>query len=283
MWSIDNKTNAESTTYRFEYSAGYINAHRVDDEHGPIGRYVISEYIVVTDRKDEANDINNAFLTYLATVSDAAIFDYTFYNGHGTSNRDTYARLLMSVCMKLYGPEEGLGRATRCLDWLNTTDFFEAPASTRFHDACAGGLVAHTLNVVKQSIRLAISSAFNSKVNPYECALTALVHDWCKIRRYQSYTKNVKDDNTGKWESVVAYRTTDTIPVPLGHGEASLWMAQKFFPMSIKMSCAIRWHMGRWRCPDDDINDLQYANETFPEVHLLQFADQLSITSYANT
>ena len=36
----------------------------------------------------------------------------------------------------------------KLLDWLdNKTDFFSAPASTRFHGACEGGLCMHSLNV----------------------------------------------------------------------------------------------------------------------------------------
>ena len=37
--------------------------------------------------------------------------------------------------------------ADRLLSWLETTDFFTAPASTRYHGACECGLVMHSLNV----------------------------------------------------------------------------------------------------------------------------------------
>lgn len=37
--------------------------------------------------------------------------------------------------------------AADLLAWLGTTDFFEAPASTRFRGAYPGGLVEHSLNV----------------------------------------------------------------------------------------------------------------------------------------
>ena len=40
----------------------------------------------------------------------------------------------------------------KLLDWLdNKTDFFSAPASTRFHGACDGGLCMHSLNVYHAS------------------------------------------------------------------------------------------------------------------------------------
>lgn len=37
--------------------------------------------------------------------------------------------------------------ADKLLEWLKSTDFFTAPASTRFHGAYPGGLVKHSLNV----------------------------------------------------------------------------------------------------------------------------------------
>lgn len=38
--------------------------------------------------------------------------------------------------------------ADRLLSWLETTDFFTAPASTRFHGACECGLVIDRKSVV---------------------------------------------------------------------------------------------------------------------------------------
>ena len=39
--------------------------------------------------------------------------------------------------------------AQALLNWMQTTDFFTAPASTRFHGACEGGLVMHSVNVYR--------------------------------------------------------------------------------------------------------------------------------------
>ena len=41
------------------------------------------------------------------------------------------------------------GGGDRLLSWLSTTDFFTAPASTKFHCACEFGLVLHSINVYK--------------------------------------------------------------------------------------------------------------------------------------
>lgn len=37
--------------------------------------------------------------------------------------------------------------AEKLLAWMETTDFFTAPASTRFHAAYEGGLLDHSMNV----------------------------------------------------------------------------------------------------------------------------------------
>ena len=37
--------------------------------------------------------------------------------------------------------------AEELLEWLKRTDFFTAPASTKYHCACEGGLVMHSVSV----------------------------------------------------------------------------------------------------------------------------------------
>ena len=37
--------------------------------------------------------------------------------------------------------------ADELLEWLKRTDFFTAPASTKYHCACEGGLVMHSVSV----------------------------------------------------------------------------------------------------------------------------------------
>ena len=42
--------------------------------------------------------------------------------------------------------------AAELLEWLESTDFFEAPASTNYHGSYPGGLVEHSLNVYYELI-----------------------------------------------------------------------------------------------------------------------------------
>lgn len=171
-----------------------------------------------------------------------------------------------------------LDRIDRCLKWLHDTDFYTAPASTIYHDSEPYGLVKHSLEVANEIKQLWYLPKF-CDIDISQAILVALVHDWCKIGRYEPYLKNVKNENTGVWEKVESYRYKDS-PLPFGHGEASVFIANKLLHLTTEQSLAIRWHMGWSRVYQQDMNDLQYSNENYPLVHMLQFADQLSIVNY---
>ena len=175
--------------------------------------------------------------------------------------------------------QRAIAQACRCIEWLVRTDFFSAPASTQYHESYAGGLLHHTFNVYKQMQSLRTLRCFES-VDPVSAALVALTHDWCKIGAYESYMRNVKND-AGVWEQVQCYKRSDK-GACLGHGTNSAFMISRYLVLSLEEFAAIRWHMGRWYVAESDVNDLQRANEVYPLVLMLQFADQLSITSYAN-
>ena len=168
-----------------------------------------------------------------------------------------------------------------CIDWLRSTDFYTCPASTQYHESFPGGLCYHTLKVVNAIRDIIQLDAFAQSVSIHSAVLCALVHDWCKIGAYEMYTRNVKNEETGQWEKVPAYRGKDKI-MPMGHGASSYFLASKFFRFSPEEALAIRWHQGRWNVCDAEQNEFQQANEQFPSVHLLQFADMLAITNYAN-
>lgn len=166
----------------------------------------------------------------------------------------------------------------RFMDWISKTDFFSAPASTRFHGSFEGGLVEHHLDVYNEIVDLLTLPKFKD-VNPASAYLVALVHDFCKIGLYDPYFRNVKNDVTGQWEQVQAFKY-DKPQYPFGHGVSSMYLATQFFRLSREESLAVRWHMGSYRCATEDFSELQDSNERYPLVLLLQFADQLSITAY---
>lgn len=177
-------------------------------------------------------------------------------------------------------PDDNIKAAMNCIDWLRTTDFYTAPGSTQYHDSEPSGLLKHSLRVFNHILRLRCDAAFN-QVSAYSAGLVALTHDWCKIGMYEMYMRNVKNENTGKWEQVPSYRRNQR-GIPLGHGVTSMFLTSKFFRLGTDEALALRWHMNMWNVANNEMNEIQLANESFPLVHLLQFADQLSITKYAN-
>ncbi len=129
--------------------------------------------------------------------------------------------------------------ADRLLEWLQTTDFFTAPASTRYHCACPSGLVQLSVNVYE----VMMEKHFDPETDSAESfALCALLHDVCKAQFYKISTRNVKNEKTGQWEKVPYYTIEDAFPY--GHGEKSVFLIERFVRLKPAEATAIRWHMG---------------------------------------
>ncbi len=140
--------------------------------------------------------------------------------------------------------------ADRLLAWLETTDFFSAPASTRFHGACEGGLVMHSVNVYDAMM----AHFYTEQENAESFAVCALLHDVCKANFYKSSLRNVKNDETGQWEKVPFYQVADQLPY--GHGEKSVYLIEHFMRLKTAEAIAIRWHMGGF---DDAVRGGSFA------------------------
>lgn len=128
--------------------------------------------------------------------------------------------------------------ADKLLAWLATTDFFTAPASTKFHCACEYGLVRHSINVYK-TLR---AKYFDEGDSEESFALCGLLHDICKAQFYKVATRNVKNEETGAWEKKPYYTVEDAFP--FGHGEKSVFLIERFVRLKPAEAMAVRWHMG---------------------------------------
>ena len=125
------------------------------------------------------------------------------------------------------------------LEWLEKTDFFTAPASTKFHGACTGGLVQHSVNVYEVMMEKHFEEEIDSKES---FAICALLNDLCKAQFYKVSTRNVKNETTGAWEKQPYYSIEDSFPY--GHGEKSVFLIERFMRLKTSEAVAIRWHMG---------------------------------------
>ena len=155
--------------------------------------------------------------------------------------------------------------AKELVEWLKTkTDFYTAPASTRFHMSCPGGLLQHSLNVyecLKDKRSSKVLEPYLKDVSDESLIIMGLLHDICKIRTYEQDWKNekcrdeevlkntemtqIKHDNKGNfiWRSIPIYKVEDEMP--LGHGEKSvILLLSRGLKLNQTEIYAIRWHMG---------------------------------------
>jgi hypothetical protein len=156
-----------------------------------------------------------------------------------------------------------------------SSDFFTAPASTRFHGAYAGGLAEHSVNVYRclkaYLDRERVRDTYGLQYSEETIALVALLHDVCKIGCYKAGTRNVKDEN-GKWQSVPVFNFDD--PLPYGHGEKSVYILSGFMRLTREEAFAIRYHMGF--SGNEDKGSVGKAFEQFPLAFALSVADMES-------
>jgi hypothetical protein len=151
------------------------------------------------------------------------------------------------------------------------TDFYTAPASTRYHGAEPGGLARHSLLVTAYGIRLA-PILLTGEINMYYLVIACLFHDLCKVNMYETKTRNVKNEATGRWETAPFYAVRPDY-LAFGHGIESLLRLNEYIPMPLAWNHAIRWHMGAYDISEGDRLSLKKAQEKYKEVLFLQTAD----------
>ena len=186
---------------------------------------------------------------------------------------DVSTRTLVEAALKT-ATRDGMDRL---IAYLGSTDFYTAPASTRFHGNYAGALAEHSLNVaallVQKNEQLKLGLPIGS------CLLAGICHDLCKVNFYVQDFKNqkvykengTKSDAKGRfdWETVPTFTIEDSFPC--GHGEKSVIMLQNFLRLTQEEILMIRWHMG----PFSSANEYDFSNavDFKPEIVAIFTAD----------
>ncbi len=176
--------------------------------------------------------------------------------------------------IEIYNREITRPGADKMLEFLQSpkSDFFTAPASTRFHGAYEGGLCEHSINVYEclkdYMERPRVKELYGLEVSSETIAIVSLLHDVCKIKCYKKGKRNVKDE-TGKWISVDTFEFDDTLPY--GHGEKSVYMISPYMQLTREEAFAIRYHMGF--SGGEDVRNVGKAFEMFPLAFALSTAD----------
>lgn len=165
----------------------------------------------------------------------------------------------------------------KLIEYLDTTDFKSAPASAKYHLCEKGGLVQHSLNVLRYAREL--NKSLNLNIVDSSLIKTALLHDVCKIGYYiegEEWDKEHKD-KTNQWRKKFIWKVEDQLP--LGHGEKSLSIVNQYLTLTPEEMLAIRWHMGPWEMAVlfyPTTATYNTACDKSPLVKLISIADQVA-------
>jgi HD superfamily phosphohydrolase YqeK len=151
------------------------------------------------------------------------------------------------------------------MKWLERSDFYAAPASTRYHGNYQGGLLEHSLNVYDELKRL--SKVYSIDISDETAAIISLFHDLCKVNYYTVEKRNRKND-AGEWEKYDAYTIKEKFCFG-GHGSKSVFIVQNFIKLTPEEAVAINCHMGL-----NGDSSVSNAYERYPVAWLLHVADE---------
>lgn len=166
----------------------------------------------------------------------------------------------------------------KLLDKLERSDFYTAPASTKYHGAYPGGLVDHSLCVYYNLKSLVENKHLTDTISEDSIKIVALLHDLDKMNKYTTYMRNVPPSETSPtWTKEENYKTKDASELFVygNHEQNSEFMARQFIPLTVEESTAILHHMGSmaWDSAKDNIG---VVYNKYPLAMLLYVSDMIS-------
>lgn len=161
---------------------------------------------------------------------------------------------------------------------LENSDFFIAPASSKYHCAFKGGLCKHSLNVYDRLNQLyaMVYGEDYAKSNQETIIIVSLLHDFSKMNFYEIQERNIKDEK-GNWIKVPFYKVKESKDRFLysDHGTNSTYMVGSFIPLNLDESIAIMHHMG-WSDSHTDANIISDIFNRYPLALFLHQADMMA-------
>ena len=172
------------------------------------------------------------------------------------------------------------------IEYLQVSDFFIAPASTKYHCDFRGGLCQHSLNVYDNIVKL--NDLYNLGYDQESLILVSLLHDISKTNFYEEYFQNKKLYSSGgskvdeggryDWVSVKSYRIKEPeLRMVSGeHGFNSYMIIKDFIKLKDEEITAIVNHhlgMDNGYC----FKDMNEVCDRYPLVTLLHLADMCSV------
>jgi hypothetical protein len=146
------------------------------------------------------------------------------------------------------------------IDYLEKSDYFKAPASTRFHNVFKGGLCQHSINVTREFSK---ENACWQKPLPQDSViLCGLLHDLCKIDTYIETARGYEKKKD----------------IPKGHGRLSVARIEQFVKLTEPEKDIILFHMAlfsAYQIKEFTAWDLHKAIIRTPQVQVFAAIDMM--------
>ena len=158
---------------------------------------------------------------------------------------------------------------TKLTDYLDSprADFFMKPYSTYPDGAYAGALCEHNLKLYDELVNICNIFAPN-QYSEQDLIIAALFSELYKAELYESYSKNVKNEATGKWEAVLAYRNKEVRPSFGDIGLSSFMILNHFLDLTDDQAVAIIYST------TDAFMDSYMVKKCYPLINLVQMAQK---------
>ena len=153
------------------------------------------------------------------------------------------------------------------MKFLVSSDYFSAPASRGHHLHVPGGLADHHWGVYRALLDLRLPLCLDAPMDSIR--ICALLHDLCKVNFFKEVMDCVGPDGRHPY--------TICDQEPLGHGEKSVIVLQRYIELTTDEALAIRWHMGAWDAAGDTARRcLNQALDRCALLRGLMLADQMA-------
>lgn len=201
------------------------------------------------------------------------------FNSDGSFDTDKIKNVICGMLDRTLSETD----SAKMKDWMESHEFWTSPASSKFHCNVKGGLSAHSLMVIYQSLVFAVplfENFINTKradkynISAADIFISALAHDFCKAGFYQTEFRRTKNFD-GNWNYEPFYKVKADSR-NLGHGNESVLQLLEILPSYISnrpVIEAISRHMGFSDMSENE--SYNYSNFLQnPLVILIQLADQ---------
>lgn len=143
------------------------------------------------------------------------------------------------------------------IDYLFESDYFKAPASTRYHSVFSGGLCLHSLNVTREFSKE--NMKWQKPLPQDSVIISGLLHDLCKVGAYRETSRGY-----------------EKVKGPKGHGKLSVSRIEEHIKLTQPEKDIILFHMGLFgifEFKEHDTLALHKAIMRTPQVQLFAAID----------